>query len=53
MRAFVTVDDVTGLMAEHFGSDRRVNALTRLTGGTKKGVYRLVLDDGTSVVLYV
>ncbi|WP_250027798.1 phosphotransferase family protein [Paractinoplanes maris] len=53
MRAFLTVDDVTGLVAQQFGRDRRVAGLDRLTGGTKKGVYRIRLDDGRSVVLYV
>ncbi len=53
MRAFLTIDDVTDLATEQFGSDRRVASLERLTGGTKKGVYRLGLDDGDSVILYV
>ncbi|MBB4696744.1 hypothetical protein BKA14_006892 [Actinoplanes abujensis] len=33
--------------------DWRVTALQRLTGGTKKGVYRLRLDDGRTVILYL
>ncbi|MGK5679266.1 phosphotransferase family protein [Actinoplanes sp. URMC 104] len=53
MRAFLTIDDVTGLVAEQFGSDRRVTMLERLAGGTKKGVYRLRLDDGQAAILYV
>ncbi|MCO8272437.1 aminoglycoside phosphotransferase [Actinoplanes sp. TRM 88003] len=53
MRAFLTVDDVTGLVAEQLGRGRRVTHLERLTGGTKKGVYRIRLDDDSSVVLYV
>lgn len=53
MRVFLTVDDVTSLVAEQFGGDRRAVGLDRLTGGTKKGVYRLRLDDGRSVILYV
>ncbi|MET7424700.1 aminoglycoside phosphotransferase [Dactylosporangium sp. NPDC005555] len=53
MRAFLRPDDLRGLVAAHFGGDRRLVELERVTGGTKKGVYRLGLDDGTTVVLYV
>ncbi|GAB1642670.1 phosphotransferase [Krasilnikovia sp. MM14-A1259] len=53
MRTFLTTDDVRDLAAEVCGTDRRIEALDRLAGGTKKGVYRLTLDDRTTVVLYV
>src|SRR6266700_493340 len=33
--------------------DRRVADVTRLKGGSKKGVYRLACDDGFSAILYV
>ncbi|MEU9826265.1 phosphotransferase family protein [Micromonospora chersina] len=52
-RAFLQPNDLHGLVAEQFGSDRRLAALDRLTGGSKKGVYRLRLNDRTAVVLYV
>jgi aminoglycoside phosphotransferase (APT) family kinase protein len=52
-RAFLQVDDLHDLVAEQFGRDRRLLTLDRLTGGTKKGVYRLGLDDWASVILYV
>ncbi|GAA2317064.1 phosphotransferase [Nonomuraea roseoviolacea subsp. roseoviolacea] len=52
-RSFLQPDDVRDLVAEQFGTGRRLTALDRLTGGTKKGVYRLRLDDGTTVILYV
>lgn len=52
-RSFLRPDDVRDLVAEQFGTRRRLTALDRLTGGTKKGVYRLRLDDGTTAVLYV
>ncbi|BCJ62322.1 phosphotransferase family protein [Micromonospora endophytica] len=52
-RTFLTPDDVRHLVAEQFGGDRRVLALDRLAGGSKKGVYRLRLDDQTTVILYV
>lgn len=34
-------------------ADHRVTAVTRLRGGSKKGVYRLTRADGFSAVLYV
>lgn len=40
-------------MREVFGTDRRIAAVDRLPGGTKKGVYRVTLDDGTSTIVYV
>ncbi|PYC75130.1 aminoglycoside phosphotransferase [Micromonospora arborensis] len=52
-RAFLRPGDVRDLVAEQLGSARRLTALDRLTGGSKKGVYRLRLDDQTSVILYV
>src|SRR5262245_45508330 len=53
VRAFVQPEDLTALVRDVFGADRRLSTLDRLTGGTKKGVYRLALDDGGSAVLYV
>jgi hypothetical protein len=53
IRAFVQPNDLRDLVAEQFGADRRLTALDRLTGGSKKGVYRLRLDNQTTVVLYV
>ncbi|MCZ7438665.1 phosphotransferase [Micromonospora sp. WMMC241] len=52
-RVFLRPDDVRDLVRDRLGTDRRVTALDRLTGGTCKGVYRTTLDDGTTVVLYV
>ncbi|MFI2711363.1 phosphotransferase family protein [Micromonospora sp. NPDC018662] len=52
-RVFLRPDDVRDLVRDRLGTDRRVTALDRLTGGTKKGVYRVGLDDGSSVILYV
>jgi fructosamine-3-kinase len=53
IRAFLRPSDLRDLVEEQFGADRRLTALDRLTGGSKKGVYRLHLDDQTTVVLYV
>ncbi|GAA2509991.1 phosphotransferase family protein [Winogradskya humida] len=52
-RVFLRPDDVRDLVRDHFGAGRRLVALDRLTGGTKKGVYRLRLDDGSGAILYV
>src|SRR5262245_4922040 len=46
------VDDFADLVRAHLGPRRPVH-VTRLAGGSKKGVYRLVLDDGATVVAYV
>jgi aminoglycoside phosphotransferase (APT) family kinase protein len=52
-RAFLQPDDLRDLVTDHFGADRGLTALDRLTGGSKKGVYRLGLDDGTTAIVYV
>jgi aminoglycoside phosphotransferase (APT) family kinase protein len=53
MRAFREVGELGDLVRARFGGDRRPVALERLAGGTKKGVYRLRLDDRTTVILYL
>src|SRR5688572_11035188 len=52
-RRFVCMDDLVDLVPEQFGTDRHLLRLDRLAGGSKKGVYRLGLDDGTTVIMYV
>lgn len=52
-RVFLRPDDLHDLVAEQLGADRRLAGLDRLTGGSKKGVYRLRLDDQTTVILYI
>ncbi|MFI5836271.1 phosphotransferase family protein [Micromonospora sp. NPDC051300] len=52
-RIFLRPDDVRDLVRDRLGADRRVTALDRLTGGTRKGVYRIGLDDFSTVILYV
>ncbi|MET8063390.1 aminoglycoside phosphotransferase [Micromonospora sp. NPDC005313] len=52
-RTFLQSDELHDLVAEQFGSNSRLTGLDRLTGGSKKGVYRLGLDDQTTVILYV
>jgi len=52
MRAFVTPEDLTSLIEETYGPGRKLRELTRLTGGSTKGVYRITLDDDSTVLLY-
>ncbi|MEV4618908.1 phosphotransferase [Asanoa sp. NPDC049573] len=51
VRTFLRADDLRDVVADQ--TARRLSTLTRLAGGTKKGVYRLTLDDGTSLIAYV
>ncbi|GIF75536.1 phosphotransferase [Asanoa siamensis] len=51
-REFLRGDELRDLVAEQFGTARRLLDVRRLAGGSRKGVYRLRLDDGTSAVLY-
>ncbi|MEV7978880.1 phosphotransferase [Streptomyces sp. NPDC086519] len=50
-RAHLTRDDLASLSREALG--RAPAAVTRLRGGSKKGVYRLALDNGRSAIAYV
>lgn len=51
-RDFVGPQDVTVLLGR-YRPGARLAGLTRMSGGSKKGVYRLILADGSRVVLYV
>ena len=52
-RRFADAVQLAGVMHEAFGTDRSIVSVGRLAGGTKKGVYRVALDDGASAVVYV
>lgn len=52
-RKFLTRDDLAPLAHTALGPHRTLAAVTRLRGGSKKGVYRLALDDGSTAVAYV
>jgi aminoglycoside phosphotransferase (APT) family kinase protein len=52
VRDFLGIDDVDHLVREHLGAGQRVVQVSRLAGGTKKGVYRARLGDGGTVILY-
>ncbi|MEU2610074.1 phosphotransferase [Micromonospora sp. NPDC007271] len=45
--------ELGGVVRQVYGGARAVRSVARLTGGTKKGVYRLTLDDGASCVVHV
>ena len=52
-RRFADADQLADVITATFGTDRRIAQTQRLTGGSKKGVYRLRLDDGTRAVAYI
>lgn len=52
-RRFVEQDQLRSIVHIAFGSARRLNSMVRLRGGSKKGVYRLFFDDGSTAILYV
>jgi aminoglycoside phosphotransferase (APT) family kinase protein len=49
----VTREDLAAAARAALGSDRKIKEVTRLPGGTTKGVYRLTVDDGTTVTAYL
>lgn len=53
MRTFLRPEDLSELVMQQFGTGRHLVTLDRLSGGTKKGVYRLRLDDATTAILYL
>ncbi|MFI1353895.1 phosphotransferase family protein [Streptomyces sp. NPDC020898] len=52
-RRELTVTDLAPLTRAALGPSRTLAGVTRVRGGSKKGVYRLALDDGTTVIAYV
>jgi Phosphotransferase enzyme family len=49
----LTNEDLTGVAQAAFGRSHELQAVERLRGGSKKGVYRLTLDDDTTAIAYV
>lgn len=43
---------LAGAARAALGGGRRLEAVERLVGGSRKGVYRLLMDDGTTAVAY-
>jgi hypothetical protein len=52
-RGLAARDDLDAVVRAAFGPGRGLTALQRLKGGSKKGVYRLSLGDGSAVIAYV
>lgn len=52
-RRFADAGALAGVVREVFGTDRRIVDVARLPNGTKKGVYRVTLDDQVSAIVYV
>ncbi|MEV0635235.1 phosphotransferase [Streptomyces sp. NPDC050619] len=49
----LTRDDLAPLARAATGPHRTLAAVTRIRGGSKKGVYRMAFDDDTTAVAYV
>ncbi|CAM5566858.1 aminoglycoside phosphotransferase [Streptomyces canarius] len=49
----VTRERLAGAARAALGGGRRLEAVERVAGGSKKGVYRLVMDDASTAVAYV
>ncbi|MFF1408477.1 phosphotransferase family protein [Streptomyces sp. NPDC058289] len=53
MRRAVTRDHLAGVARAALGTGRRLVGVSRLRGGSKKGVYRLALDDDSTAIVYI
>jgi hypothetical protein len=53
VRRFVEPEQVSSLVRVAFGPTRHLHTVTRLRGGSKKGVYRLRFHDESTAILYV
>jgi len=51
-RTFADADRLAAVVGAALGSSRSLAAVERLRGGSKKGVYRLVFNDESTLVLY-
>jgi hypothetical protein len=51
-RRFADVESLRPAVRAVFGGERHLLRVVRLAGGSKKGVYRLTMDDGGTVLLY-
>jgi hypothetical protein len=49
----VTRDELAGAARAALGTRRRLERVERLAGGTRKGVYRLTMDDATTAIAYL
>ena len=51
-RKFADTESLRPAVRAALGKDRPLRSVERLAGGSKKGAYRLTLDDGGTVLLY-
>jgi hypothetical protein len=49
----VTREQLAGAARAALGAGRWLGAVQRVAGGSKKGVYRLLMDDGTTAIAYL
>jgi hypothetical protein len=49
----VTRDHLVGASRAALGGGRRLDGVERVAGGTRKGVYRLTMDDATTAIAYL
>ncbi|KAF3469875.1 phosphotransferase [Streptomyces sp. Tu 3180] len=49
----MTRERLAGAARAALGGGRRLEAVERVAGGSRKGVYRLVMDDATTVIAYL
>lgn len=49
----VAREQLAGAARAALGGGRRLEAVERVAGGSKKGVYRLVMDDATTAIAYL
>jgi len=52
-RGFPGVAELSAVTGDVFGTGRRLAAVARLRGGSKKGVYRLTFSDMSTAVAYI
>jgi hypothetical protein len=52
-RTFTSDEQLAEVTRAAFGDGRRLDGVTRLRGGTKKGVYRAAFADGGTAIVYV
>lgn len=52
-RSVVTRDHLAGVARAALGAEHRLTGVSRLRGGSKKGVYRLTFDDDSTAIAYI
>jgi hypothetical protein len=52
-RRVITSDHLAGVVRAALGADHRLIGVSRLRGGSKKGVYRLAFDDDSTAIAYI